>query len=348
MTTNKDSRTRFVRACRGESVDRAPVWLMRQAGRYLPEYRQIRERASFLEMCRDPALATEVSLQPIRRFGMDAAVVFSDILLPLTAFDLGLDFRPGPILEKPVVDAAGLRRLKGSIATAIEPTCEAIAALKRELGDEAAVVGFAGAPWTLAAYLSESPLSRDLVQLNRWTYQDPKFVEELLDRLADIVSETLRLQIEAGADAIQIFDTWAGVLSAERFEAVVARSLRAVIRHVPRDRTPVILYARGAVHLVDAMVELEPDVLSLDWRTNLGAVAKQHGQRVSLQGNFDPAALSLPPDQIQSEVMQLLEAGRAARGHILNLGHGVQPQTPVEGVEAFVRAAQSEEAYSDG
>jgi uroporphyrinogen decarboxylase len=201
---------RMLRACRGEPTDRPPVWLMRQAGRYLPEYREIRARASFLEMCRDPAIAAEVSLQPYRRFGMDAVIVFSDILLPLTGLKLDLDFQPGPRVENPILQASDLWRLEGSVAEAMQPTCDAIRALKATLGGETAVIGFAGAPWTLCAYASERKLSRDLVALAALSYREPGLLERLLERMAEITTETLQLQIEAGADVLQIFDTWAG------------------------------------------------------------------------------------------------------------------------------------------
>jgi len=337
-----NGRERFLRAARGQPVDRPPVWLMRQAGRYLPEYREIRATQSFLETCRAPEVATEISLQPFRRFGMDGVVVFSDILLPLASLGLDLDFRPGPVVANPVTDPAGLDRLEGSVADAMAPTCQAIRALKRELGESAAVIGFAGAPWTLAAYVSEEKLSRDLVALSALSYRDPDLLDRLLDRMAEVSAETLRVQIEAGADVVQLFDTWAGMLAPDRFERFAGRALRRVLDALPAgpDSPPVIVYARAATHLVDAIVALGSDVISLDWRVDLAQVAARLGDRVSLQGNLDPAALMAPPAEIERMVGDLIEQGRKARGHILNLGHGLQPQIPVEGVAAFVRAVQ--------
>jgi len=327
-------------ACRGEPVDRPPVWLMRQAGRYLPEYREIRARTSFLDLCADAEQACEVSLQPWRRFGVDAIVVFSDILLPLSSLDLSLDFDPGPVLADPVKDASDLSRLDGSVASAMAPTCEAIRQIARATKGENAVLGFAGAPWTLAAYALEARLSRDTVAISALSYADPGLLDRLLDRMAEITAETLRLQIDAGADALQIFDTWAGMLAADRFRRFAGRALKRVLDLLPDERPPVILYARAATHLVDELAALEPDVVSLDWRVDLAEAASRIGRGVSLQGNMDPAALLQPPEQIERDVAQMIAKGRQARGHVLNLGHGIQPHTPVEGVAAFVRAAQ--------
>jgi uroporphyrinogen decarboxylase len=334
------SRERMRRACVGEPVDRAPVWLMRQAGRYLPEYREIRQRVPFLELCRDPDLAAEVSLQPRRRFGVDAVVIFSDILLPLTGLGVSLDFHPGPVVENPVAGPADLARLDGSVAEAIAPTCEAIRRARRALGPDVPVIGFAGAPWTLAAYASETRLSRDLERLTALSWREPDFVLRLLERMAEVAAEALRAQIAAGADVLQLFDTWAGVLAPERFRRFAGRALAQTLAALPRERPPVILYARGAGHLLEDLARLGADVVSIDWRSDLGDAAERVGARVSLQGNLDPAALGAPPAEIRAEVARMLDLGRKARGHIANLGHGVLQHTPVEGVSAFVDAVQ--------
>jgi uroporphyrinogen decarboxylase len=327
-------------ACLGQPVDRPPVWLMRQAGRYLPEYRAIRERTSFLDSCHDPDLAAEIALQPYQRFAIDAVVIFSDILLPLTGLGLDLDFSPGPVVANPLDDPGRLERLEGSAADAMAPTAEAIRRVHKRLDGEAAVIGFAGAPWTLAAYASEQRLSRDLSVLCGWTWREPAAVERLLDRLADVCAETLRVQIEAGADVLQIFDTWAGLLSVPAFRRFAGAALRAVLERLPDPRPPVIIYARGASHLTDEIAGLGCDVVSIDWRVDLADAARRLGSRVSLQGNLDPAALHAEPEQIRAAVGQMLADGRAARGHIANLGHGVQPGTPIAGVRAFVEAVQ--------
>jgi uroporphyrinogen decarboxylase len=333
-------RERFTRACRGEPVDRPPVWLMRQAGRYLPEYRALREKSSFLGMCDSPELATEISLQPHRRFGMDGVVVFSDILLPLRAGDLELAFAPGPTVANPLRGLADLSRLTGDVAPAIAGTCETLRRLRRELGPRAALIGFAGAPWTLAAYATESKLSRDVEVLSALSWREPDTVLRILERMSEICAETLRLQIEAGADCVQIFDTWAGVLDRARFEKFAGRALRDVLARLGRDRPPVIVFARGAAHLLDELAGLGADVVSLDWRVELAEAAVRVGQRVSLQGNLDPTALLAPLPVIARSVRELVRAGRKARGHVLNLGHGVLQTTPVEAVATFVRTAQ--------
>jgi uroporphyrinogen decarboxylase len=333
-------RQRMLSACRGEPVDRPPVWLMRQAGRYLPEYRQIRSETSFLERAGDPATATEISLQPHRRFRVDGVVVFSDILLPLLDAGLQLRFDPGPIVANPIRGEGDLARLQCSVQKSMRPTCDAIRALKTALGSDAAVIGFAGAPWTLAAYALEERLSRDVVTLGALSYREPALVDRLLDHMAALSAETLELQIEAGADVLQLFDTWAGMLDRPRFRRFAGRALRAVLERLPAKRPPVIVFARGAAHLVDDLADLGADVVSLDWRSPLAEAAETIGDRVSLQGNLDPAALHGAPEEIARQVREMISAGRKARGHIVNLGHGIQEKTPVEGVGAFVAAAQ--------
>jgi uroporphyrinogen decarboxylase len=329
-----------VRAARGEPVDRPPVWLMRQAGRYLPEYRALRAKTSFLDMCDRPELAVEVSLQPFRRFGMDGVVVFSDILLPLRDVGLSLDFAPGPIVANPVASEADLEKLHGEVGASIEPTCVAIRTLRSELGAKAAVIGFAGAPWTLAAYATEAKLSRDLDVLSAMSWREPRLLDRLLDRMVDVCARTLTLEIEAGADCVQIFDTWAGMLSAERFDRFAGRALRAVIERLPAKRPPVIVFARGAAHLLDGLAGLGADVISLDWRVDLAQAAERYGSRVSLQGNLDPTALFAPLPDLARAVADLVRAGRKARGHIVNLGHGVLQKTPAEAVDTFVRTVR--------
>ena len=331
----------MLRAARGESVDRPPVWLMRQAGRYLPEYREIRARSSFLETCRDPDRALEVSLQPFERYHMDAVVIFSDILLPLTGLGIDLDFQPGPVVANPVRGLADLTRLAGDAAAAMQPTCEAIRGAKRALGEDAAVIGFAGAPWTLAAYVSEERLSRDLDTLRTLIYREPAFVERLLERMAAVAAEVLQAQIDAGADLLQLFDTWAGVLSPSQFRRFAGRALRSVLERLPKERPPVVIFARGATHLLEEIASLGADVVSVDWRVDLALAAERVGRDASLQGNLDPSALFAPPDEIHAAVARMLDAGRKARGHIANLGHGIRPTTPLEGVGAFVEAVQS-------
>ncbi len=335
------SRDRMLRSCRGESVDRPPVWLMRQAGRYLPEYRAIRSRSGFLDMCRDAELAAEISLQPFRRFGVDAVVIFSDILLPLAGLGLELEFTPAPVIHNPLTSPGNVERISGSVAEAMAPTCEAIVKTRRELGTGVPIIGFAGAPWTLAAYVTEERLSRDTVRIRTLAYEEPDALDRLLDRLADVAAEVLRLEAEAGADVLQIFDTWAGLLAPDLFSRFAGRALERVIDSLPSNRPPVILYARGATHLLDELAGLGADVVSVDWRIPLGEAAARVRGRVSLQGNLDPLALSGSVDSVRRITLEMLEAGRKARGHIANLGHGVLPTTPIEGVAAFVETVRT-------
>jgi uroporphyrinogen decarboxylase len=224
-------------AARGAAVDRPPVWLMRQAGRYLPEYRAIRANTPFLELCADAERAAEVSLQPHERFGVDAIVVFSDILLPLLALGIELDFDPGPVVANPIQNAEDLARLDGDVAGIMAPTCDAIRLIHDATGGEAAVVGFAGAPWTLVAYALESRLSRDTIGITSLSYRDPKLLQILLDRMAEVAAQALVAQIEAGADVLQIFDTWAGMLDPARYAELAGRATRRVLELLPDERT---------------------------------------------------------------------------------------------------------------
>ena len=335
------ARERFVRAARGRPVDRPPVWLMRQAGRYLPEYRELKSRSSFpgdVSRSGDRRRGLATALAPLRHgrgswSSPTSCSRWADSTWTWTSIPArGWDDRSPP--------APTSRDCGGDAAAAIAPTCEAIGRLRRELGDAAAVIGFAGAPWTLAAYASETRLSRDLEVLSALSWREPAFIEDLLEQMVEICASTLRAQIEAGADALQIFDTWAGMLDAARYERLAGAALKRAIRALPPDRPPVIVYARGAAHLTDALAGSGADVISLDWRVDLGDAARRLGARVSLQGNLEPTALAAPPEQIEREVARLIERGRAARGHIVNLGHGVLPSIPVEGVAAFVRAVQ--------
>jgi uroporphyrinogen decarboxylase len=319
---------------------------MRQAGRYLPEYRAVRARASFLELCDDPDLAAEVSLQPYRRFGVDAVIVFSDILIPLAALGLHLEFTPGPVIHDPIRAPGDLGRLEGDLTEALAPTCDAIRRIRREVGADVPIIGFAGAPWTLAAYSTEERLSRDILAVRVLAHRDPAFLDALLERLADVTAEALRLQAEAGADVLQIFDTWAGLLSPPAFQRLAGKALARVLEALPSNRPPVILFARGATHLLEELAALGPDVVSVDWRIDLAEAAARVGSNVSLQGNLDPVALHADPDTVRRLVWRIVKAGRKARGHIVNLGHGVYPTTPVEGVAAFVEAVQNGEGVS--
>jgi uroporphyrinogen decarboxylase len=334
---------RLLRACRGEPVDRPPVWLMRQAGRYLPEYRKVREGIAFLDMCRDVERAVEVSLQPLDLVGSEAVIFFSDIFVPVTGMGVDLDFRPGPVVAAPIrtreaVDALADRDPRDSVPYVFE----ILRTLRRELEPRAVpLLGFAGAPFTLACYLVEGGGSRHFPALKRMMYREPETLRALLDRLADMTVAYLNAQIEAGAQAVQLFDTWAGLLGPDDYREWVRPWHARIAERLHRDRAPLILYVQNGGHVVDEMIEAGPDVISLDWRLDLADAARRAGHRVSIQGNLDPTALHLPREAIVERVRAIADAGRAARGHVLNLGHGCHPDTPADGVRAFTDAARA-------
>ena len=334
---------RFLRACRGLPVDRPPVWLMRQAGRYLPEYRAARAGVSFLEACRDVDRAVEISLQPLRLVGTEAVILFSDIFIPVLGMGVDLDFRPGPVIAQPIRTLADVEKLAVSDPRGSVPyVFEILRRLRTELeAEQVPLLGFAGAPFTLAAYLVEGKGSKDFAALKRLMYCEPAVLHALLDRLTEMTVAYLNAQIEAGAQAVQLFDTWAGLLSAADYREWILPTHQAIARRLNRDAAPLILYVNGGAHVLDAMAESGADVLSLDWRVELADAARRVGRRVALQGNLDPCALAAPPERIAAWVRELREAGRAARGHVLNLGHGCLPETPVAGVRAFTDAARA-------
>jgi uroporphyrinogen decarboxylase len=339
-----DPTERFLRACRGEAVDRPPVWLMRQAGRYLPEYRRIRERGSFLDLCRDVDGAVEVSLLPPRLVGAEAVILFSDIFVPVLGMGLDLDFQPGPVVAEPIRSPAQVEALRVPDPRESVPfVFETLRTLRRELASEAIpLLGFSGAPFTLAAYLVEGRGGGEFGVVRHMAFRAPEILRGLLARLTDLVVGYLEAQIEAGAQAVQLFDTWAGLLGPADYRDWVLPIHKEIIAKLRSfSSVPLILYVRGGAHLVDAMLESEADVLSLDWRVDLADAARRIGSRASLQGNLDPAALAAPRERIFEQVREIATAASAARGHILNLGHGCMPDTPVEGVRAFTDAARS-------
>jgi uroporphyrinogen decarboxylase len=335
----------MLRACRGEPVDRPPVWLMRQAGRYLPEYRRVREGVSFLEMCRDVERAVEVSLQPIDLVGSEAVVFFSDIFVPVLGMGVDLDFAPGPVIPRPVRTAADVEALALTDPRETVPyVFETLRRLRATLDCQAVpLIGFAGAPFTLAAYLvrGRGDPERRYPELRSLMEQEPAVVEALLERLAEMTIAYLNAQIDAGAQVVQLFDSWAGVLDEDAYRRWLLPVTRRIAAGVDPERAPFILFASDAPHLVEAMLETGCDVLSVGASTDLGEAARLAGTRASLQGNLHPHALTLPREEIFARVRALAEAARPARGFILNLGHGCLPDTPVAGVRAFTDAARA-------
>jgi uroporphyrinogen decarboxylase len=338
-----DPTARLLRACRGEPVDRPPVWLMRQAGRYLPEYRRVRERVGFLELCRDVDRAVEVSLQPLRLVGTEAVIFFSDIFVPIAGLGVEFDFRPGPVVAEPIRSLAQVEKLRASDPREAVPfVFEILRRLRRELAAERVpLLGFAGAPFTLAAYLVEGRGSKEFSAIKRMMVRAPEVVRALQARLTTLVVDYLQAQIEAGAQAVQLFDTWAGLLGPEDYREWVLPVHREIAAKLDRSRAPLILYVRGSAHVFESLIDSGADVISLDWRVDVAAAARLAGRRASLQGNLDPAFLAAPAPAIAARVRAIAEAARPARGLVLNLGHGCLPDTPVEGVRAFTDAARA-------
>lgn len=339
-------RERFLAAVRGKTVDRPPVWFMRQAGRYLPEYRALRERHSFEESCATPQIAKEITLQPVRRFGLDAAILFSDILVPLAGMGRPARFpgEGGPRIERPVRSAADVAELRvpdPAIATPF--VADAIRLVRAELPD-VAVLGFAAAPFTLASYLVEGGAPDPFASVKRLAYREPDAWERLLDVCADTLAAHLAAQLDAGADAVQVFDTWAEALAPDEFAAWEAPRIARIVKALAGRGKPVILFARGTSHLLPHLAGLGADVLSVDWRVDLRDVRRAVGPRVALQGNLDPTRLLAAPSRVAAETRRVLDAGRdAGGGHVFNLGHGILPGTPVESVEAMVETVKAYE-----
>lgn len=330
---------RFLRACRREPVDRTPLWIMRQAGRYLPEYRALRAKVDFLALCRTPELAAEVTLQPLRRFPLDAAIVFSDIMMPLDAFDIPMTFAPGPKIADPIRSRAQVDALHARPAAEAVPFVgEAIRLLRRELDGKTPVIGFCGAPFTLAAYMVQGEGKEGFGAVKRMIFQEPATATLLLDKLANAMIDYLCMQIASGAQAVQIFDSWAGILGVEEYRQFALPPVQRIVAGVRDLGVPVIYFANAAPHLMTLAAQSGADVLGVCWRSPLDAVARQVGEAFALQGNLDPHALFAEPAMVRQMATRVLESMAGRPGHIMNLGHGILPETPIAGVEALVQA----------
>jgi uroporphyrinogen decarboxylase len=316
----------FLAACRGEPVPYTPVWFMRQAGRSLPEYRAIRAGLQMLEACRRPELICEITMQPVRRHKVDAAILFSDIVVPLAAAGVDVDIKPGvgPVVAEPIRDKAGVAKLPHLYGDSVSFVAEAVELLVKELGSTP-LIGFAGAPFTLASYLVEGGPSRTHAKTKALMYSAPDVWHALCERLAEITSSFLNIQIGAGAAAVQLFDSWAGALSEADYRHYVLPHSMTVLGGLPAG-VPRIHFGVGTGELLGAMAEAGADVLGVDWRTPLGAAAGRVPGK-PLQGNLDPCVVFAPEDVIDLEVRRVLAEGRKAPGHVFNLGHGVLPET---------------------
>lgn len=329
---------RFLRACRRQPVDRTPLWIMRQAGRYLPEYRELRSKADFLKVCRTPELAAEVTLQPLRRFPLDAAILFADIMTPLDAFDIPMTFDPGPKIATPIRTRAAVDRLHAKpAAEAVPYVAETLRLLRKELDGRTPVIGFCGAPFTIAAYLVQGEGKDGFGALKKMLFQDPSMVQALLEKLAVAMADYVRLQVTAGAQAIQVFDSWAGILDEADYRRFAMPGVAHIIEAVKRTGVPAIYFLNGAPHLIPASVETRPDVLGVCWRTPLDEVAKIVGPEIALQGNLDPHALFGSAEVIRERAADVLRRVNGRPGHVMNLGHGILPDTPIASVETLIQ-----------
>jgi uroporphyrinogen decarboxylase len=341
MITSTD---RFLRACRRKPVDCTPVWFMRQAGRYMAEYRVLRERYSLLTLCKTPELAAQITLQPIQQLPVDAAIIFTDLLIPLEAMGARLVFAPneGPVIENPIRGASDVEVLR-----LVDPqadlgfTLEAIRIVCHELDGKLPLIGFAGAPFTLASYLIEGGGSRHYVQTKRLMYHQPDVWHRLLDKLARLAATFLQAQIDAGAQAVQLFDSWVGCLAPDDYSTYVLPHTKRIIEALRGANAPVIHFAADTATLLEAMREAGGDVIGVDWRIPLDDAWRCLGDEVGIQGNLDPVALFAPVPEIARRVEDILQRAGNRLGHIFNLGHGILPETPVEHVQAVAEMVHS-------
>src|SRR5687767_4515671 len=329
----------FMRACRREPAPHTPVWLMRQAGRYMKEYRDVRAKRSFLEMCKQPEVASEVTVYAAHRLNVDAAIIFADILLIIEPMGLDLEFAKGegPVIHNPVRDARDVERVREvEDVSALDYVYEAIRITRRELRPNIPLIGFCGAPFTLASYICEGGGSKNYVHTKRLMYTDPGAWHALMSKIARALSQYLNAQIAAGAQAVQIFDSWVGALSPDDYREYVLPHTREVIRGVTSG-VPVIHFGTGTAGLLELMKEAGGDVIGLDWRVRLDEAWARLGD-VAVQGNFDSIALFTTPEVVRRRAKQVLDQAAGRPGHIFNLGHGILPETPVENVVALVEA----------
>lgn len=338
------SQSVFIRALKKQTVDRTPVWLMRQAGRYLPEYRRVREQAGdFLSLCKNPELACEVTLQPLRRFPLDAAILFSDILTIPDALGLGLHFKEGegPCFTKPIRQIKEIDALPTlSVMDHLSYVMDAARLIRQEMPRELPLIGFSGSPWTLACYMVEGESTREFKRILPMMYNNPEAIHALLSQLSMIVSAYLQGQIQSGVNAVMLFDTWGGILSTENYTKFSLHYMNLIVQDLKKTypHNPVILFTKGGAQWLPQMAQSGCDALSLDWTCDLHSARVQVGQRVALQGNLDPVVLLTSPRCIREQVRRVLASYGHGSGHVFNLGHGITPDVPPEHVLAMVEA----------
>jgi uroporphyrinogen decarboxylase len=327
----------FLAACRRQPVQYTPIWIMRQAGRYLPEYRRVRSQAEFTALLRDPGLAAEVTLQPVRRFPLDAAILFSDIMTPLQGMGVDLSFEPGPVVRDPIRSDSGIDALAPLIPQRDVPfVLESIRLVRAALPPNVPLIGFAGGPFTLLCYLVCGRPSKEFGAARSFLYSSPAAAERLLDRLADAMATYLRAQAAAGAQALMLFESWAGLLAPREFERFALRAVRRTVAALRDLGVPLIYYVNQGSALMECVADLDVDVIGVDWRSPLGEVRRKLGPGKAVQGNLDPAALFASPAGLREHAGQVLDEAGAARGHIFNLGHGIWPETDPDAVARLV------------
>ncbi len=335
----------FLRACKRQRVERTPVWMMRQAGRYLPEYRAVREKSDFLTMCKTPELAAEVTIQPIDIIGVDAAIIFSDILVIPEAMGMNLEMieSKGPRLYEPVRSMDDVEALRiADPEKHLRYVMQAIETTKRQLNGRVPLIGFSGSPWTLAAYMIEGSGGKEWKYTKQMMHDRPEVLKALLEKLTQSIRIYLEAQLAAGADAVQIFDTWGGVLTPDQYKMFSLDYMHNIVAELHRDSQPVIAFSKGANHSLKDIADIGADVVGLDWTIDIADARELVGDKVALQGNMDPSTLYASPESIRKEVKSILRKYGKGSGHIFNLGHGITPDVPVEHARAFVRAVKEE------
>lgn len=342
MTSSKNDD--FLKALARQPVSRTPVWVMRQAGRYLPEYRALRQKAgSFMSLCQNPELACEVTLQPLARFDLDAAILFSDILTIPDALGLGLYFEEGegPKFQHPLKDKAAVDKLPETYPDEkLKYVSDAASLISHEIKGKVPLIGFSGSPWTLACYMIQGEGSRDFAKAKQCLYQRPEMMHVLLDKLANHISQYLKSQIAAGVNAVMLFDTWGGLLTPECYQAFSLHYMTRIIDSLDK-KVPVILFTKGGGQWLESMADSGTSGLGLDWTVDIGDAFNRVGDKVALQGNLDPSVLLSSPELIQQEVKKILSKVAGRPGHIFNLGHGITPEVPVENMQALVEAVHA-------
>ncbi|PYY03075.1 MAG: uroporphyrinogen decarboxylase [Acidobacteria bacterium] len=337
--------SRFVRACRRQPVEVTPVWLMRQAGRYMPEYRKVRKQHTILEICKDSQLAAEVTITAAERLGVDAAIIFADLLLPLAVMGLDFEFaeRDGPKIHSPLRDANGIAQLKTDRAAELSYVAESVRLVARHFGTRLPVIGFCGAPFTLASYMIEGGGSRTYVETKRLMYSDPEAWDELMRRISRVLVQYATEQVNAGADALQVFDSWVGCLSPADFTRFVLPHTKALVAELKATGAPIIYFGTDTATLLPSIKQTRAEVIGIDWRIPIDDAFEMLGDNFAVQGNLDPVVLFASEAEVRRQARDVLDRASGRAGHVFNLGHGILPETPVENVIALVEEVH---AYS--